>query len=46
MAIDRKARLPKEEITPQRIVRFSDRSLTAGVDTHSMKGVKVGFTIR
>jgi predicted transcriptional regulator of viral defense system len=41
MAIDRKARLPKEEIIPLRIVRFSGRALTAGVETHSIKGVKV-----
>ena len=41
MAIDRKARLPKEEIIPLRIVRFSGRSLTAGVETHSIQGVKV-----
>jgi len=41
MAIDRKARLPKEEIIPLRIVRFSGRSLTAGVEKHSINGVKV-----
>jgi hypothetical protein len=41
MAIDRKARLPKEEIIPLRTVRFSGRALTAGVETHSIKGVKV-----
>ncbi len=37
MAIDRKARLPKEEIIPLRIVRFSGKALTAGVETHSIK---------
>jgi len=41
MAIDPKARLPKEEIIPLRIVRFSGRSLTAGVEKHSINGVKV-----
>ena len=41
MAIDRKARFPKEEIIPLRIVRFSGRALTAGVETHSIIGVKV-----
>ena len=41
MAIDRKARLPKEEIIPLRIVRFSGKARTAGVETHSIKGVKV-----
>ena len=41
IAIDRKARLPKEEIIPLRIVRFSGKALTAGVETHSIEGVKV-----
>jgi hypothetical protein len=40
MAIDLKARLPKEEISPLRIARFSGRALTASVETHSIKGVK------
>ena len=34
MAIDVKARAPKEEIIPLRIVRFSGEALTAGVETH------------
>ena len=41
MAIDVKARAPKEEIIPLRIVRFSGKALTAGVETHSIEGVKV-----
>lgn len=41
MAIDVKARGPKEEIIPLRIVRFSGKALTAGVETHSIEGVKV-----
>lgn len=41
MAIDGKARSPKEDIIPLRIVRFSGKALTAGVESHSIKGVKV-----
>jgi predicted transcriptional regulator of viral defense system len=41
MAIDVKARSPKEDIIPLRIVRFSGEALTAGVETHSIEGVKV-----
>ena len=41
MAIDRKARLPKEEIIPLRIVRFSGRSLTAGIETHTIEGGRI-----
>ena len=41
MAIDRKARIPKERIIPLRTVRFSGRALTAGVEVHSIDGVKV-----
>jgi len=41
MAIDVKARAPKEEIIPLRIVRFSGNALTAGVETHSIEGVTV-----
>ena len=41
MAIDVKARSPKEEIIPLRIVRFSGQALTAGVETHTIEGVKV-----
>ena len=41
MAIDVKARSPKEEIIPLRIVRFSGQALTAGVETPTIEGVKV-----
>jgi len=41
MAIDGKARSPKEDIILLRIVRFSGKALTAGVETHSVEGVKV-----
>jgi predicted transcriptional regulator of viral defense system len=41
MAIDVKARRPKEEIIPLRIVRFSGEALSAGVETHEVEGVKV-----
>lgn len=41
MAIDVKARAPKEEIIPLRFVRFSGKALTAGVETHSIESVKV-----
>ena len=41
MAIDVKARTPKEDIIPLRIVRFSGIALTAGVETHRIEGVDV-----
>jgi predicted transcriptional regulator of viral defense system len=41
MAIDVKARAPKEEIIPLRIVRFSGKALTAGVETHTIEGTIV-----
>jgi predicted transcriptional regulator of viral defense system len=41
MAIDVKARAPKEEIIPLRIVRFSGKALIAGVEPHTIEGVKV-----
>ncbi len=41
MAIDVKARRPKEEILPLRIVRFSGEALTAGVGEHEVEGVGV-----
>jgi predicted transcriptional regulator of viral defense system len=41
MAIDVKARRPKEEIIPLRIVRFSGEALSAGGETHEVEGVKV-----
>jgi predicted transcriptional regulator of viral defense system len=41
MAIDVKARAPKEDIIPLRIVRFSGKALTSGVETHTIEGVNV-----
>ena len=41
MAIDVKARALKEEIIPLRIVGFSGKAFTAGVESHSIEGVKV-----
>jgi predicted transcriptional regulator of viral defense system len=41
LAIDRKARAPKEPELPLRIVRFSGAALTAGVETHVVDGVRV-----
>src|SRR5262249_27205000 len=41
MAIDVKARAPKEDIIPLRIVRFSGKALTAGVGTHTIEGIDV-----
>jgi predicted transcriptional regulator of viral defense system len=41
MAIDVKARRPKEEIIPLRIVRFSGEALTAGVEGHEVEGMGV-----
>lgn len=41
MAIDVKARAPKEEIIPLRIVRFSGKALTAGIETHTIEGAAV-----
>ena len=41
MAIDVKARAPKEDIIPLRIVRFSGKALTAGVETHAVEGINV-----
>lgn len=41
MAIDVKARAPKEDIIPLRIVRFSGKALASGIETHTIEGVKV-----
>lgn len=41
MAIEVKARAPKEDIIPLRIVRFSGKALTSGVETHTIEGVNV-----
>lgn len=44
LAIDRKARLPKVEYPPLRIVRFSGPDLTRGVAAHNVEGVTVKVT--
>lgn len=41
LAIDRKARLPRIDYPPLRIVRFSGEPLTAGVEQHVIGGVTV-----
>ena len=41
MAIDIKARHPREHILPIRITRFSGRALTEGIETHRIEGVPV-----
>ena len=41
LAIDEKARLPKVDAPPLRIVRFSGAALTAGVEKHTLEGVVV-----
>jgi len=41
MAIDVKARAPKEDIIPLRIVRFSGKALTSGVEIYTIEGVNV-----
>lgn len=41
LAIDRKARLPRIDYPPLRIVRFSGEPLTAGVEEHVIGGVTV-----
>jgi predicted transcriptional regulator of viral defense system len=41
MAIDEKARLPRVDYPPLRIVRFSGAALTTGVQEHAIEGVAV-----
>ncbi len=41
MAIDFKARKPSIEVPALRVVRFSGRALTEGIDTHPIEGVPV-----
>jgi predicted transcriptional regulator of viral defense system len=41
LAIDRKARSPKEDILPLRIVYMSGHALSAGVEEHQVEGVTV-----
>jgi len=44
MAIGVKARRPKVAGVPLRIVRFSEKTLTTGVETHRIDGVSVKIT--
>lgn len=44
LAIDRKARLPKVEHPPLRVVRFSGSALAKGVKEHTVEGVSVRIT--
>jgi len=44
LGIDRKARLPKLDHPPLRIVRFAGSGLTAGVEDHTVEGVGVRVT--
>src|SRR6266404_7597487 len=39
LAIDRKARLPRVEHPPMRVVRFPATALTKGVEAHEVEGV-------
>jgi len=41
LAIDRKARLPKVDTPPLRIVRFSGAALSEGIEKHIIEGVAV-----
>jgi predicted transcriptional regulator of viral defense system len=41
LAVDRKARLPKEGQLPIRIVRFSGAALESGIEEHRVEGVRV-----
>ncbi|HEY7124089.1 MAG TPA: type IV toxin-antitoxin system AbiEi family antitoxin domain-containing protein [Ktedonobacterales bacterium] len=41
MAIDAKAYRPKSDVLPLRIVRFSGKALTYGIETHLIEGVRV-----
>ena len=44
LAIDRKARLPRVEHPPLRVVRFPARELVEGVEQHEIEGVPVRVT--
>jgi len=44
LAIDRKARRPKVDYPPLRVVRFSGLDLTTGVGAHDVEGVAVNVT--
>jgi predicted transcriptional regulator of viral defense system len=44
LAIDRKARHPRLDTPPLRVVRFSGPALTHGVEEHTVEGVRVRVT--
>ena len=44
LGIDRKARLPKLDHPPLRVVRFSGAGVAAGVEEHTVEGVRVRVT--
>jgi predicted transcriptional regulator of viral defense system len=44
LAVDRKARKPKVEYPPLRIVRFGGKAFTEGVELHDVEGVTVRVT--
>ena len=44
LAIDRKARSPRLEYPPLRIVRFGGKTLTEGIERHRIEGVAVRLT--
>jgi len=46
LAIDVKARKPVLDVPPVRIVRFSGRALSFGIETHELEGVRVKVTSR
>jgi predicted transcriptional regulator of viral defense system len=46
LAVDVKARKPKTDWPPLRIVRFSGEARTFGVETHVIEGVEVRITSR
>ena len=46
LAIDVKARKPKTDWPPLRIVRFSGEARAFGVESHDIEGVEVGITSR
>jgi predicted transcriptional regulator of viral defense system len=46
LAVDVKARKPKTDWPPLRIVRFSGEARTVGVETHVIEGVEVRITSR
>ena len=41
IAIHQKARRPRDQLLPVRIVRFSGQALTEGVGTHTIEGVSI-----